>query len=446
MNTTYAGKSSVVATTMKNKDCQISTDFPAQARLSKDPSTSYQPPTTAANLTISSPTSTSVYNITTIIGESSFDSINIPPPPKLIKIADEKNTTTTCSRPPSRLPHPIHSPLSVGMSLETGEANGMQAILDLQERISQQLKSSSDRLSLTMVKLNNSSNTATSIRPPCYCIAGAPELLLNIVGQTAHVQMHEHSIELIERPEATQVVSLTSTHSHSSVIPNCTMQPRHTTLTPDRKRKRPPSSTENNPPAPSHFTLTPPPISTTPMLTPVTRNQTNVSNILMAASPNYCLALNTFPVMLVNSTMPLVRPVPTLPLPTGLPTNQVLCYMSPNKFVKPLIPSTSEQEHFNSEQQTNENPLVTSSSLLYTPLSLSPPSRADSAIDSSPLKIERVYNNAISHILSSRKCHASEATAATESDCSDESEAMSLTSQSILSSECSLALCVSVCV
>lgn len=429
VNTTYAGKSSVVAATIKNKSYQMSVIPPAQARLSQDTAVSYQPPTTVTtSKTTSSPTSTSVYNVT---GDSLF---NIPPPPKLIKIKDNKSNPVATARNPSSTPPPAILSPPPSHSPETGEAKCMQAIIDLQERISQQLNSSSDSLTLatspTMVKLKDQSNIASSFCPPSYCIAGLPELLLDIIGQTSHVRMHEHTIELIDRSEVTQNLSLTKS----------TPRPTHIVAA-DRKRKRPPSSEDEHPSA--LLTLTPPPTST-PTLTPVTRNQTNVSNILMTASPNYCLALNTFPVMLVNSTMSLVQPIPSLPLAAGLPTNQVLCYMTPDKLVSPLSATTSERTQFNAEQRrsSSESTLVTTS-LLHTPLSLSPPSRADSAVDSSPLKIERVCNKAVSNIVSAQKQDVSEAVATTESDYSDDYEAVSLAPHSILSSECLLVcMCV----
>ncbi len=314
----------------------------------------------------------------------------------------------------------------------------MQAILDLQERIRLQLNSSSDNLSAlatpsTMVQLNNRHGSISrSLCPPCYCTAGAPELLLDIIGQTTHVKMYEHTIQVVELPQATQNSSLT----HTAVTPDLTSRSSPTAV--NQKRKRP---SKDDPP-PSLFTLP------TPTPTPITHNQTNVSNVLMAPSPNYCLALNSLPVMLVNSTMSLVQPIPALPLlGSGLPSNQVLCYMTPEQFVKPLNPTPRDRTtHLNNtEQQTrgSESTLVTS---LHTPLSLSPPSRAESAIDPSPVKIERVRNEAVSHIVSSRKRDVPEAVAMTgEIDCSDECEETSLAPHSTLASKPFYCHCVCVC-
>ena len=148
----------------------------------------------------------------------------------------------------------------------------------------------------------------------------------------------------------------------------------------------------------------------------------------MAATsiPNYCLALNTFPVMLVNPTMPMVQPIP---LGAGLAGNQLLYYMTPNSFVKPAA-----------EQQQANN----TSSLVLSPHTLSRTSLADCNDDldySKPLKIERVCNDAAKHIagdgagggvspVAGREDRPGTDNKVSESECSEESEEVGSSSPS----------------
>lgn len=397
--------------------------------------------------------------------------IRIPPPPKLIKISEAAKSTTATDGPITVTSHisVISSTHDTKSIVENKEARYMQAIVDLQERIDHQLASgvcATSESGLAFIKPSLLSQTGeqdnvSSFCPPRYCVAEAPELLLDIISQTPFVKIHEHTIEQFERPTITRdrmhppsLKPLTPRDPDTStdvpkLIPQQSHPPPHSILmshppphstatspSPSRRdsdmsRKRKAQSLGEEPPPlrrhrPNMLLSTVPIQSSSPIVHPIVTNQARIPTPMAATSiPNYCLALNTFPVMLVNPTMPMVQPIP---LGAGLAGNQLLYYMTPNSF-----PAAEQQQANNT------------SSLILSPHTLSRTSPADCNDDldySKPLKIERVCNDAAKHIagggagggvspVAGREDRPGTDNKVSESECSEEPEEVGSSSPSV---------------
>ncbi len=374
--------------------------------------------------------------------------VHIPPPPKLIKISEAAKSTTANEDPvtvTSRI-SVISSTYSNNKSIvENKEARYMQAIVDLQERIDHQLASGACTspdgglafMKPPLVLQSGEQDNVSSFCPPQYCVAEAPELLLDIISRTPFVKIHQHTIEKIERldepirdrmhPPSLQLLTPRGPNTPPKLIPHQSHPlPRSSPTSPppsrrdsdDTSRKRkaqmfdtePPPLRRHRPNMLLSTYTTPHTQSSSPIVHPVVTNQARIPNAMAATSiPNYCLALNTFPVMLVNPNMPMVQPIPTIPLSAGLAGNQVLYYMTPNGLVKP-----AEQQQIN-----NTSPILHSPHALRTPHAHS----IDDLDYSMPLKIERVCNDAAKHLAGGSVSPAGATNnKVPESDCSEKSE------------------------
>ena len=337
---------------------------------------------------------------------------NMPPPPKLIKIPSsslqdvpsssrqepQKQTVVNSNgkggsgREDSRSVEALLSSGSDTSSVENRDVKYLQAIVDLQERINQQLSSADSEAVDRVPTIDPSPSRQTPFRPPQYCMAGPPELLLDIISESRYVKHHEFNIEKMElradnlKKDRRQPTSLNPTRTASRLAPSSVVPKlihsagsapsnmpmlsngdlsRDSSISWERNVSLPSSQRTGAQSSQPIYRNTSPPSVSTPAGNPSPPyRKDHHSSPKTPSVPNYCVALNPFPIMLVNPSIPMVQQIPTamnIPMgvatTTGLPGNQLVCYMTPNGVINPLIPQVPNEVSSTSNYQTKQDSL-----------------------------------------------------------------------------------------
>ena len=335
---------------------------------------------------------------------------NIPPPPKLIKIPSSslQDVPSSSRQEPQKQTvvnnngkggnrhedsGSVDALLCSGSStssVENRDVKYLQAIVDLQERINQQLGSADSEAVDRVPTIDPSSSRQTPFRPPQYCMAGPPELLLDIISESRYVKQHEFTIEKMElradnqKKDVRQPASLNRTRTASRLASSSGAVPKlihsgsapsnmpmlsngdlscNSSISWERNISLPSSHGTGALPTQPIYRNTSPASTGNPVGSPSPTYRKEHSSSPKAPSvPNYCVALNPFPIMLVNPSIPMVQQFPTavnIPMgvatTTGLPGNQLVCYMTPNGVINPLIPQVPNEVSSTSNYQTKQD-------------------------------------------------------------------------------------------
>ena len=410
VSTTYAGKTSLSATTIM-KSMIHSTLTTSQANLtSSTPTSSWQVSTSPVQSQVQ-PAAPSSYPSDGILPTIQ----NMPPPPKLIKIptTSPEDVPTPSRSEPQELARRASSdvdkderrrerPVSLSSNdkAENKDVKYLQAIVDLQERIHQQL-STGDSGMVDKIPVVDPAPHRQAFHPPQYCMASPPELLLDIISQSRYVKQHECTIEKIEIPVSAkkdnrQPASLNHCRTAPKIAPSAIVPKLIHTSSETNSSSLPILSNGDlfqesniswirNVHSSSHQergASSPQMIHRNTSLTVATKPEDSVSPAyrknqsspgMVPPLPNYCVALNPFPVMLVNSAIPLVQQIPTamnIPMgvatTTGLPSNQLVCYVSPNGLINPLISQGTNELSDTANHPIKHGSLLRTSTQLYS--------------------------------------------------------------------------------